>query len=64
VKEFSKTFGEVMDTSEVSCVPFTHEVYYGETRDVFSCVEFMFITCDKKINIVNKRQKLKAYNDV
>ena len=24
-----------------------------KTRDVFSCVKFMFITCDKKINIVN-----------
>jgi len=25
----------------------------GKTSDVFSCVKFMFITCDKKINIVN-----------
>ena len=25
----------------------------GKTRYVFSCVKFMFITCDKKINIVN-----------
>jgi len=25
----------------------------GKTRDVFSCVKFMFITCDEKINIVN-----------
>ena len=25
----------------------------GKTRDVFSCVKFMFITCDKKINIVD-----------
>ena len=25
----------------------------GKTRDVFSRVKFMFITCDKKINIVN-----------
>jgi len=25
----------------------------GKTIDVFSCVKFMFITCDKKINIVN-----------
>ena len=25
----------------------------GKNRDVFSCVKFMFITCEKKINIVN-----------
>ena len=25
----------------------------GKTRDVFSCVKFMFITCDKKINMVD-----------
>ena len=25
----------------------------GKTRDVFSCVKFMFITCNKKINIVD-----------
>ena len=25
----------------------------GKTRYVFSCVKFMFITCDKKTNIVN-----------
>ena len=24
-----------------------------QTRDVFSCVKFMFITCDKRINIVD-----------
>ena len=24
-----------------------------KTRDVFTCVKFMFITCDKKVNIVN-----------
>jgi len=24
-----------------------------KTRDEFSCVKFMFITCDKKINTVN-----------
>jgi len=25
----------------------------GKTRDEFSCVEFMFITCDKKVYTVN-----------
>jgi len=25
----------------------------GKTRDEFSCVKFMLITCDKKVNIVD-----------
>jgi len=25
----------------------------GKTRDVFPCIKFLLITCDKKINIVN-----------
>jgi len=46
VRAWQKTFG-----FEVPSVLLQKE--RKKTKDVFSCVKFMFITCDKKINIVD-----------
>jgi len=54
----NRFFMKLFQTNSIEIVRACQESFGFEVpsvllKDVFSCVTFMFVTCDKKVNIVN-----------
>ena len=54
VKLFQANSSEIVRTCQKTfCFVLLKAKNGGKTRDEISCVKFMFITCDKKVNTVD-----------